>query len=59
MCFNAGVELGQLAVVLATVAVVRIFGARLAPLQRPATYAIGALATCWLLQRTLPMFTAG
>lgn len=59
VCFNAGVEAGQLAVVLAVVALVRMFGARLAPLQRPAAYAIGALATCWLLQRTLPMLTAG
>jgi hypothetical protein len=53
--FNVGVELGQLAVVLASVAIVRIFGPRIAPLQRPAVYAIGGLATCWLLQRTVPM----
>jgi hypothetical protein len=59
LCFNVGVELGQLAVVLATVVLVRMLGARVAPLQRPAAYAIGALATCWLLQRTLPMITAG
>jgi len=59
LSFNAGVEIGQLAVVLASVALVRLFGARLAPLQRPAAYAIGALAMCWLLQRTLPLITAG
>lgn len=59
LCFNAGVELGQLAVVLASVALVRVLGARVAPLQRPAAYAIGAVATCWLLQRAVPMFTAG
>ncbi len=59
VCFNAGVELGQLAVVLVCVALVRLVGARLAPLQRPAAYAIGAVATFWLLQRALPMITAG
>jgi len=54
--FNVGVELGQLAVVLASIAIVRAIGSRLAvQLQRPAAYAIGSLAACWLLQRVLPM----
>jgi hypothetical protein len=54
--FNVGVELGQLAVVLAAVAIVRAIGPRLAlQLQRPAAYAIGGLAAYWLLQRVLPM----
>jgi len=54
--FNVGVELGQLAVVLASIAIVRAIGPRRAvQLERPAGYAIGSLAACWLLQRVLPM----
>lgn len=56
VCFNVGVELGQLAIVLASVLIVRALGQRRAALLRPwAAYAIGCLATCWLLQRAVPM----
>ena len=51
--FNLGVELGQLAVVLVVIAVVRIAGPRLARLQPVATYAIGGLAAWWLIERSL------
>ncbi|HET6584741.1 MAG TPA: HupE/UreJ family protein [Nannocystaceae bacterium] len=51
--FNVGVELGQLAVVVVTVAIVRRFAARLAPLAPVAAYAIGGLAAWWLIERTL------
>jgi hypothetical protein len=43
--------------VLAAAVLVRMLGARRAQLlQLPAAYAIGGLATYWLLQRVLPMF---
>ena len=55
--FNVGVEFGQLAIVAATLAVLAVL-ARFTPrLQRPSTvagaYAIGAVASAWLIQRTL------
>lgn len=52
--FNVGVELGQLAIVLASVGLVRLLGERRTrPLRLPVTYAIGGLAAFWLLQRAL------
>lgn len=52
-----GVEFGQLAIVAATLAMLMAL-TRFAPaFRRPATtasaYAIGAVATAWLIQRTL------
>ena len=55
--FNVGVELGQLAIVAATLAALAAFARFAAQWQRPATvagaYAIGAVASAWLIQRTL------
>ena len=55
--FNVGVELGQLAIVAATVAVLAAIVRFAAAWQRPTTvagaYAIGAVASAWLIQRTL------
>jgi len=47
--FNLGVELGQLAVVLATFLVLRLPVSRrwLSPARRPAVYAVGAMAAYW------------
>jgi hypothetical protein len=60
LCFNLGVELGQLAIVFASLLLVRVLGERPRQwLRRPAAYAIGGLASCWLLQRVIPMLTAG
>lgn len=60
LCFNVGVELGQLAIVLASVLLVRALGARASqPLRRPVAYAIGGLAAYWLLERVTSMITAG
>lgn len=56
---NLGIELGQLAVIVAMVVVVRVVGRRLGPLRPLATYAIGSLAAWWLLERTLAIVTAG
>ena len=57
LAFNVGVELGQLAIVAATLAVVAIIARFAAQWQRPATvvgaYAIGAVASAWAIQRTL------
>ncbi|MBL8945525.1 MAG: HupE/UreJ family protein [Myxococcales bacterium] len=59
LCFNLGVELGQLAIVLASVLLVRVLGERPRQwLRRPAAYATGGLAVHWLLQRVVPMLTA-
>ncbi|HWB77898.1 MAG TPA: HupE/UreJ family protein [Nannocystaceae bacterium] len=56
VCFNLGVELGQLAIVLASALVVRALGQRRAESLRPwAAYAIGSVAACWLLQRVASM----
>ena len=55
--FNVGVELGQLAIVAATLALLAAITRFAAAWQRPATvagaYAIGAVASAWLIQRTL------
>jgi hypothetical protein len=49
LCFNVGVEIGQLMMVLASFLVVRAPFTRrwLPPARRPALYAIGALAAYW------------
>jgi HupE / UreJ protein len=59
LCFNLGVELGQLVVVGIVVIVVRVLGRRHAPLRRVAAYAIGGLAAWWLVERTLVIVMAG
>jgi len=53
LCFNAGVEIGQLMVVLAVFTVVRLPIPRdwLGRARRPALYGIGALAAYWSLSR--------
>ncbi len=69
--FNVGVELGQIAFVLAVVLVyqlVRFAGrtlmdrdlsiAALRPLQAPAAYAVGILASFWMIQRVATFWTA-
>ena len=49
LCFNLGVEIGQLLMVLVAFAVVRAPVSRrwLGPARRPALYTIGVLAACW------------
>jgi hydrogenase/urease accessory protein HupE len=69
--FNLGVELGQIAFVLAIVLVyqlIRFAGgtrmnrdvsiAALRPLQVPAAYAVGILASFWMIQRVATFWTA-
>jgi len=60
--FNLGIELGQLAVVLAVVVIVRVAerlaAGRLAPLRGVAAYGIGGLGAWWLVERTLAIVTA-
>ena len=53
LCFNVGVELGQLLMVLLAFVVVRLPQARrlLGPVRRPALYAVGALAAYWSWER--------
>jgi hypothetical protein len=55
LCFNVGVEIGQLAVVLLAFGAVRLplpaWRAALPRVRRPALYAIGALAAYWSWQR--------
>jgi hypothetical protein len=53
LCFNVGVELGQLAVVLVAYGVVSLPASKrwLGPARRPALYVIGALAAFWSWQR--------
>ena len=55
--FNVGVEFGQLAIVGGSLAALAAIARFAAPWQRPATvagaYAIGAVASAWLIQRTL------
>jgi hypothetical protein len=59
VCFNVGVEAGQLAIVLASVAIVRTIGPALSnKLQRPVAYAIGGLSAYWLLDRAIPILAA-
>ena len=50
--FNAGIELGQLAVVLALLAVSRVLRRH----TRALAYAFGSLAGFWLLDRSLALF---
>lgn len=60
--FNLGIELAQLAVVVAVVLIIvvarRLVGPRLARLRLLAVYAIGGLGAWWLLERTLAVVTA-
>ena len=55
--FNLGVELGQLAIVAATLALLAVLTRFARAIRQPATvagaYAIGAIATAWLIERTL------
>ena len=57
LAFNVGVELGQLAIVAATLALLAAIVRFASAWQRPTTvvgaYAIGAIASGWLIQRTL------
>lgn len=59
--FNVGVELGQLALVLALVALTALargpIQARAPWLRRTAAYAIGALAAMWCIERTIATFS--
>lgn len=56
--FNVGIELGQLAVVLAVVVLVRLAPhPRFAPLRTVTAHAIGGLGAWWLLERTLAILT--
>ncbi len=60
LCFNVGVELGQLMVIVTAYLLTRLLGARLekAPvLETAAVYAIGALAAFWSIERTLAALT--
>ncbi|MCA9655415.1 MAG: HupE/UreJ family protein [Myxococcales bacterium] len=61
LCFNLGVELGQLAIVGVVVAVVALGRGVLErrPARRPAAYALGGLAAWWLLERTLAIVAPG
>jgi HupE / UreJ protein len=60
--FNLGIELAQLAVVVAVVLLIvvarRLVGPRLLRLRLLAVYAIGGLGAWWLLERTLAVVTA-
>nr|MBA3393646.1 HupE/UreJ family protein [Deltaproteobacteria bacterium] len=62
--FNVGVELGQLAIVVAVVGVAwlgrRLLGKRwqLGQIHRAACYVLGALAAWWLLDRVVALLTA-
>jgi hypothetical protein len=58
LCFNVGVELGQLLMVGVAFAVVRAPISRrwLGPARRPALYVIGALAAFWSWQRIAAIF---
>jgi hydrogenase/urease accessory protein HupE len=55
VCFNLGVEAGQLLIVLACIgtiaAVTRVASSAVLPLTRMATYAIGMVASYWLIER--------
>ncbi|HVZ73348.1 MAG TPA: HupE/UreJ family protein [Polyangia bacterium] len=58
LCFNVGVEIGQLMMVLACFALVRIPFTRpwLGRARRPALYAIGIVAAYWSIQRVAAIF---
>ncbi len=60
--FNLGIELGQLAVVLAVVVLVhgaqRLAGPRITSARGVVAYAIGGLGAWWLLERGLAILTA-
>jgi hypothetical protein len=58
-CFNAGIELGQLAFVGTIVAVYLAIRSLAVPIPRwsrtLAVYAIGSLAVFWVIERALPL----
>ena len=60
LCFNVGVEIGQLMMVLAVFAIVRLPVPRpwLGAARRPALYGIGMLAAYWSWQRIAAIFTS-
>jgi hypothetical protein len=60
LCFNVGVEIGQLMMVLAVFAVVRLPVPRpwLGAARRPALYGIGMLAAYWSWLRIAAIFTS-
>ena len=60
LCFNVGVEVGQLMMVVAVFAVVRLPIPRrwLETARRPALYGIGMLAAYWSWQRIAAIFTS-
>lgn len=51
--FHLGIEVGQLAIVLATLLLLRLAQGRRALLEPLAAYGIGAVATMWLIERVL------
>ena len=55
LTFNLGVEVGQIAIVGATMAVIgimrRYLGAYLAPIMKAVIYAIGCIASFWFIER--------
>ena len=60
LCFNAGVEFGQLGVIAVAYALARLAAPRLpgvVRLERAALYAMGALAAFWSIERTLAAFS--
>lgn len=59
LCFNVGVELGQLAVVAVVIALKRLAAARqpvAGRVQRVLVYGMGSLAACWCLERISAVF---
>ena len=60
VCFNVGVELGQLAVIAGAYTLARLVAPRLPgklELERATLYAMGALAAFWSIERTLAAFS--
>ncbi len=53
LCFNVGVELGQLAIVLAILAIVRVLPREAVRLRPVVGYAIGGAGAWWFLERVL------
>jgi hydrogenase/urease accessory protein HupE len=58
LTFNVGVELGQLAIIAAVLAILALLRRHAPDLRRPATiaatYAIGTVASFWFIERMLP-----
>ena len=60
LCFNAGVELGQLAVLGVAASLVLLLNRRVvlrARLEVAAVYSMGALGAFWTIERVLAMFS--